>query len=94
MTYYSNHDASYKLLISGDIKLNSGPTNSDNRVWNPGDANVRVPKCNICYKTVRTNSKWLMCEHCKLQIHLNYSNVYLKIEKFQDSKTGVVTRAL
>ena len=27
MTYYSNHDASYKLLISGVIELNPGPNN-------------------------------------------------------------------
>ena len=54
--YYFKHDTSYKLLISGDIELNPGP-NSGNRVGNQGDANVRVPKCNICYKTVQTNSK-------------------------------------
>ena len=29
ITYYSNHDISYKLLISGDIELNHGP-NSGN----------------------------------------------------------------
>ena len=33
ITYYSNHDACYKLLISGDIELNPGP-NSGNRVGN------------------------------------------------------------
>ena len=78
ITYYSNHDASYKLPISGDIELNPGP-NSGNRVENQEDANVRAPKCNICYKTVRTNSKRLMCEHCKLLVHLNCPNVILKI---------------
>ena len=67
------------MLISGDIELNTGP-NSGNRVGNQGEANVRAPKCNICYKTVRTNSKRLMCEHCKLLVHLNYANVNLKIE--------------
>ena len=51
ITYYSNHDASYKLPISGDIELNPGP-NSGNRVENQEDANVRAPKCNIYYKTV------------------------------------------
>ena len=61
MTYYSNHDASYKLLISGVIELNPGPNNGS-RIGNQGDANVRAPKCNICYKTVRTHSKRLMCE--------------------------------
>ena len=50
--HYSNHDASYKLVISGDIELNPGP-NSSNSVGNQGDANVRAPKCNICYKIVR-----------------------------------------
>ena len=61
-TYYSNHDASYKLLISGDIKLNPGPNNG-NRIGNQGDTNVRAPKYNICYETVRANSKELMCEY-------------------------------
>ena len=79
ITYYSNHDPSYKLLISGDIELNPGP-NSGNRVGNQGDTNVRAPKCNICYKTVQTNSKRLMWEHCKLLVHLNCANVNLKIE--------------
>ena len=51
-----------------------------NRIGNQGDANVIAPKCNICYKTVRTNSKWLMCEHCKLLVHLNCATVNLKIE--------------
>ena len=79
ITYYSNHDARYRLLISGDIELNPGPSNG-NRIGNQGDANVRAPKCNICYKTVRTNSKRLMCEHCKPLVHLNCANVNLKIE--------------
>ena len=61
-TYCSNHDASYKLLISGDIKLNPGPNNG-NRIGNQRDANVRGPKCNICYETVRIHSKGLMCEY-------------------------------
>ena len=50
VTYYSNHDARYRLLISGDIELNPGPSNG-NRIGNQGDANVRA-KCNICCKTV------------------------------------------
>ena len=79
ITYYSNHDASYKLLISGDIELNPGPSNG-NRIGNQGDANVRAPKCNICYKIARTNSKQLMCEHCKLLVHLNCTNGNLRIE--------------
>ena len=79
ITYYSNHDASYKLLISGDIELNPAP-NSGNRVGNQGDANIRAPKCNPCYKKVRTNSKRLMCEDCKLLVHLNCADVNLTIE--------------
>ena len=78
--YYSNHDASYKLFISGDIELNPGPSNG-NRIGNQGDANISAAKCNICYKTVRTNSKQLMCEHCKQLVHLNCANVNLNIKK-------------
>ena len=47
ITYYFNHGASYKLLISGDIDSNPGP-NGGNRSRNHGDANVRAPKCNKC----------------------------------------------
>ena len=47
---------------------------------NQGNANVRAPKCNICYKTVRTNPKRLMCEHWKLLVNLNCTNVNLKLE--------------
>ena len=70
-----------KLLIAyiGDIELNPGP-NSRNRIGYQGDANVRAPKFNICYRTVQTNSKRLMYEHCKLPVHLNCANVNLKIE--------------
>ena len=70
-----------KLLIAyiGDIELNPGP-NSRNRIGYQGDANVRAPKFNICYRTVQTNSKRLMYEHCKLLVHLNCANVNLKIE--------------
>ena len=82
IAYYSNHDASYKLLISGDIELNPGP-NSGNRVGNQGNANVKAPKGNIYYKTVRTNSKRLMCEHCELLVNLNCAIVNLKIENSQ-----------
>ena len=31
-----------------------------------------------CYKTVQTNSKQLVCEQCKLLVHLNCANVILK----------------
>ena len=82
ITYYSNHDARYTLLISGDIELNLGPS-SGNRIGNQGDTNVRAHKCNICYKNVRKNSKQLMCEHCKLLVHLDCANVNLKIENSQ-----------
>ena len=71
------HDARYRLLISGDIELNHGPSNGS-RIGNQGDVNVGAPKCNICYKTVRTNSKRLVGEHCKLLVHLNCANVNLK----------------
>ena len=76
-----------KLLIAyiGDIELNPGP-NSHNRIGNQGDANVRAPKFNICYRTVRTNSKRLMYEHCKLPVLLNCANVNLKIENSKIAK--------
>ena len=85
ITYCSNHDARYRFLIFGDIELNPGPSNG-NRIGNLGDANVRAPKCNICYKTVRKNSKRRMCEHCKLLVHLNCANVNLKIENSKISR--------
>ena len=74
ITYYSNHDASFKLIISGEIELNPGPSSS-NRIGNQRDANVTALKCNIC---LRKNSKRLMCEHWKLLVHVNDANVKLK----------------
>ena len=74
ITYYSNHDASFKLIISGETELNPGRSSS-NRIGNQRDANVTALKCNIC---LRKNSKRLMCEHWKLLVHVNDANVKLK----------------
>ena len=57
------------LYLSVDIELNPGPNNG-NRIGSHRDANVRAPKRNTYYKTVRTNFRGIMCEHCKLLVHL------------------------
>ena len=74
------------MVISGDLELNPGPNNR-NKIGSQGDSNVRASKCKSCYKTVRTNSKQLMGEHCKLLVHLNCANVNLRIENSKESKT-------
>ena len=45
--YYSSCKATYKLILSGDIELNSGP-------------GLRKPKCKICEKTVRPNETFYL----------------------------------
>ena len=78
------------MVISGDLELNPGPSNC-NRIGSQGDANVRASKCKSCYKTVGTNSKQLMGEHCKLLVHLNCA-VNLIIENSKESKTVELSR--
>ena len=49
--YYSNYIATYRMILSGDIKTNHGP-------------GLSKPKCQVCNKTVSCNQKRLVCEHC------------------------------
>jgi len=68
--YYSNSDATLRLVLSGDIETNPGPTNSGNVKKNKNKA----PKCIKCEKTIRSNSKSLECLHCKSLIHFKCNN--------------------
>ena len=92
ITYYSNHDASFKLIISGETELNPGPSSS-NRIGNQRDANVTALKCNIC---LRKNSKRALWENypyitkmCYLWTKKGPVNNYIKtqVTKLQEQHT-------
>ena len=59
-SYYANSTSSLHLILSGDIEKNPGPTNR----------NQKSSKCTVCEKTVRCNSKHVLCLVCKDVAHL------------------------
>ena len=61
--YYSNSSATHRLILSGDIETYHGPANRDNQQTKPKSDRLRSSTCNLCNKTVRINSKKLMCIH-------------------------------
>ena len=70
---YYNRSATHRLILSGDIETNPGPANRDNQQTKPKSDRLRSSTCNLCNKTVRINSKKLMCIHCKSLVHLQCS---------------------
>ena len=68
--YYANSVAWYKLILSGDVKLNPVP---GSRVKN------KTAKCSIYNKAVGTNKKRIKCGVCE---HLTYVS-YLNISEIQ-----------
>ena len=58
---YSNYIAMYRIILFGDIEINSGP-------------GLSKPKCQICDKTTRGNQKYLFCEYCLEMCHVKSSN--------------------
>ena len=68
--YYNKSSATHRLILSGDIETNPGPANCDNHPTKPKSDRQRSSTCDLCNKTVRINSKKLMCIHCKSLVHL------------------------
>ena len=68
--YYHNSSVTMWLLLSGDIESNLGPVNptesNRNRKQNKSFPSV----CQECNKTVKANSKCLLCIHCNNLVHL------------------------
>ena len=73
--YYNNSSATHRLILSGDIETNPGPANRDNHQTKPEFDRLRSSTCDLCNKTVRINSKKLMCIHCKSLVHLQCSTL-------------------
>ena len=72
--YYNNSSATHKLILSGDIETNPRLANRDKQTKRKSD---RLPSsaCELCSKTVRINSKRLMCIHCKSLVYLQCSTL-------------------
>ena len=73
--YYNNSSATYRLILSMDIETNPGPANRDKQQTKPKSDRLRSSTCDLCNKTVRINSKKLMCVHCKSLVHLHCSTL-------------------
>ena len=73
--YYNNSSATHRLILSGDIETHPGPANRDNQQTKPKSDRLRSSTCDLCNKTVRINSKKLMCIHCKSLVHLQCSTL-------------------
>ena len=71
--YYNCSSATHRLILSGDTETNPVPAKCDNQQTKPKSDRLRSSACNLCNKTVRINSKKLMCIHCKSLVHLQCS---------------------
>ena len=67
--YYHNSSATMWLLLSGDMESNPGPVNPTES--NRKCKNKSFPSfCQECNRTVKKNSKRLLCIHCNSLVHL------------------------
>ena len=73
--YYNCNSATHRLILSGDTETNPVPAKCDNQQTKPKSDRLRSSACNLCNKTVRINSKKLMCIHCKSLVHLQCSTL-------------------
>ena len=68
--YYHNSSATMRLLLSGDIKSNTGPVNPTESNRNRKQNKSFRSFCQECNKTVKANSKSPLCIHCNNLVHL------------------------
>ena len=68
--YYHNSSATMRLLLSGDIESNPGPVNLTESKRNRKQNKYFPSLCQKCNKTVKANSKRLLCIHCNSLVHL------------------------
>ena len=59
--YYSSYIATYRIILSGDIETNLGPS-------------LSKPKYQVCDNAVRCNQKRLLSEHGLEMCHVKCSN--------------------
>ena len=62
--YYCNSSATMRLLLSGNIESNPGPVNPTESNRNRKQNKSFPSFCQECNKTVKANSKRLLCIHC------------------------------
>ena len=72
---HNNSSSAHILILSRDIETNPGPANCDNQQTKPKSDRSPSSNCELCNKTVRINSKKLMCIHCKSLVHLQCSTL-------------------
>ena len=69
---YHNSSAAIRLLLSGEIESNLGPVNRAESSGNHKQ-NTSFPLfCQECNKTVKANSKRLLCIHWNNLVHLKF----------------------
>ena len=73
ISLYSNHSATFRLVISGDIETNPGPA-------------IRLA-CSGCQKTVRKNSYHLECKVCQNLSHIKCINPHANVKNYLQKKT-------
>ena len=66
--YYHKSTSAQRFILSGDIKLNLKGKSQRK----PSQAET----CKTCNKTIRTNTKRLLCIYCKNETHLSCSSSY------------------
>ena len=67
-------DIETKRGSASATNLGSTPTNDEQNNKNATTAKRKSPIGSVCEKTVRINSKWMICTYCKLQAHLHNTN--------------------
>ena len=68
--YYHNSSTTMRLLLSGDIESNPGPINLTESNRNRKQNKSFPSFCQEWNKTVKANSKHLLCIHCNNLVHL------------------------
>ena len=88
ISYYSNTSATQRILLGGDIETHSGPRSATNSGWTPTNdkQNSKNTTTPVCQKTVRMNSKRMICTNRILLTHLHRTNT--KSLTISDSKNA------
>ena len=87
--YYSNHTATFQLLLSGDIQVNPRPVLRSGDKTTKSEVNKTVkPTCTICDKTIRSNQKHILCENC---FETNHASCLNKTHLVSNGRIPLVT---
>jgi hypothetical protein len=76
VAYYHNSLAARRLILSGDIEENPGPTPERNTTSKPVAQGTKIKtKCPTCTKTVQSNHKRFLCTVCFDLYHVKCTNL-------------------